>query len=118
MKNLQEVCRINCKSKENIRKAKEIIGNEHALQEVAEKLKLLGNATRLKIIMSLQGGELCVCELAEILQLSIPATSQQLKLLRQGGIVHLRNEGKTSYYSLAKQEIPAVIRKTFSEIFE
>jgi ArsR family transcriptional regulator len=78
----------------------------------------LGNNTRLKIIVRLQYGELCVCEISEIINLSIPATSQQLKMLRQGNILKLRNEGKTAFYSLAKPGIPAIIKNTFTSIFE
>ncbi len=118
MKILKEVCQTDCKSESRIQNARKLISDEGKIIEIAEKLKLLGNNSRLKIIISLQYGELCVCEIAEIIKLSIPATSQQLKMLRQSNIVRLRNKGKTAYYSLAKPEIPKIINSTFTSIFE
>jgi len=118
MKILSEFCQTNCKSELKIIESKKLISDEEKIFEVADKLKLLGNNTRLKIIIILQYGELCVCEISEIINLSIPATSQQLKMLRQSNILKLRNKGKTAYYSLARAEIPKIIKNTFTSIFE
>ena len=118
MKILKEVCQTDCKSESKIQNARKLISDEDKIFEIADKLKLLGNNSRLKIIICLQYGELCVCEIAEIIRLSIPATSQQLKMLRQSNILKLRNKGKTAYYSLAKPGVPEIINSTFTAIFE
>ncbi len=60
---------------------------------------------RLKIIFALEKGELCVCDVANAIGLSIPATSQQLKLLRLGKIVRFRTDGKMAYYSLVSPNL-------------
>lgn len=113
----QEICLTNCKSKSKIEKAKKIIENDGDIIEISEKLKLLGNSTRLKIIFALKYGELCVCEISEIIELSIPATSQQLKMLRQANILKSRSEGKTIYYSLTNTKIPEMIKKIIKSMF-
>lgn len=72
---------------------------------LAEIYKLLANPTRLKIIFALEKGELCVCDVANAIGLSIPATSQQLKLLRLGKIVRSRADAKMAYYSLVSPNL-------------
>lgn len=72
---------------------------------LAEIYKLLANPMRLRIIFALEKGELCVCDVANAIGLSIPATSQQLKLLRFGNIVRFRTDGKMAYYSLVSPNL-------------
>lgn len=72
---------------------------------LSEIYKLLANPNRLKIIFALEKGELCVCDVANAIGLSIPATSQQLKLLRHGNVVRFRTDGKMAYYSLVNPNL-------------
>lgn len=106
----EETCKVVCFNEELINDIKDAMIAEEELQDLAEFYKLLGNPTRLKIIFALDKGELCVCDLAHILGLSMPATSQQLKLLRQRGLLNHRNDGRMSYYSLAKLRLFEVIQ--------
>ncbi|NOY16751.1 MAG: helix-turn-helix transcriptional regulator [Gammaproteobacteria bacterium] len=62
--------------------------------------------------------ELCVCDIAESINLSVPATSQQLKMLKQAGILVQRNTGKMVYYSFANPEVEGVITSLLSNIIE
>lgn len=78
---------------------------EKRLPELAEFYKLLGNTTRLKILMALTQGELCVCDIAHVLGLSMAATSHQLKLLRGQGWLGMRNDGKMVYYCLQNADL-------------
>ena len=90
------------------------------IQECKEKLKqaqksfsslssilaLAGNEVRLKIVYLLQEKkELCPCDLADILGMTIPAVSQHLRKLKDGDIVETRKEGQTIYYSLTQENI-------------
>jgi DNA-binding transcriptional ArsR family regulator len=73
------------------------------LEASSERHALLGNGTRLAIlwlIQQAQDRELCPCDLADILGLTVPAVSQQLQRLRRGGLVRNRRAGKTILYSL------------------
>ena len=73
-----------------------------ALDEAAELLSLAGNATRLKILYLLaELKELCVCDLAEILGVSVSAVSQQLAKLKAYGLVKSRRDAQTIFYGLS-----------------
>jgi len=98
-------CKVTCFNEELIREIQDSLVTETELQNLAEFYKLLGSPVRLKILFALGKGELCVCDLAHILGLSMPATSQQLKQLRQQGLLNHRSDGRMSYYSLAKPRL-------------
>ncbi|NOZ94512.1 MAG: winged helix-turn-helix transcriptional regulator [Acidobacteria bacterium] len=74
-------------------------------RDLAERHALLASETRLKIL-SLLGcaGELCVCDLATVLEMTPAAVSQHLSRLRTAGIVHARRDGMTIYYGLSSPE--------------
>jgi ArsR family transcriptional regulator, lead/cadmium/zinc/bismuth-responsive transcriptional repressor len=92
---------IPCFDRKRVKAARKIIAEEEdLLPALVDLYKLLGNAARLKILLTLRLGELCVCDLANVLNLSVPATSHQLKLLRVHGWVRMRNDGKMVYYQL------------------
>lgn len=105
----ETVCREICFNKKLVSSVKARIAKEDFVA-LAEIYKLLGNAMRLKIIFALEKGELCVCDIANTIGLSIPATSQQLKLLRLGNIVRFRTNGKMAYYSLISPNLYDAIR--------
>ncbi len=98
-------CKVSCFNEVLIQEIQNSMVAETDLLRLAEFYKLLGSPVRLKIIFALGKGELCVCDLAHILGLSMPATSQQLKQLRQQGLLNHRNDGRMSYYSLAKPRL-------------
>ena len=96
-----DICTVPCFDRERVKAARKIVSEEgNLLPALVDLYKLLGNATRLKILLVLRVGELCVCDMAHVLKLSIPATSHQLKLLRDQGWVRMRNDGKMVYYRL------------------
>ncbi|RKX75404.1 MAG: transcriptional regulator [Spirochaetes bacterium] len=83
------------------------------LMEVAglsEIFKVLSDETRTKILYLLSDGELCVCDLADILTMSLPAVSHHLRLLRTMRLVKYRRDGKQAYYSLDDDHIVQLIR--------
>ena len=96
-----DLCRVPCFDRERVEAAKKLVSKEEAvLPAMVALYKLLGNGSRLKILLALRQGELCVCDMAHVLELSIPATSHQLKLLREQGWLRMRNDGKMVYYEL------------------
>jgi ArsR family transcriptional regulator len=74
---------------------------EDAIARVAERFSALSDPTRVRILHALCREELCVCDLSKVAARSMPATSQQLQLLRRLGLVKFRMDGKLAYYSLA-----------------
>lgn len=74
------------------------------VRSVTRLFKALGDETRLRIVVLLAHGELCVCHLEEALRLSQPNVSRQLAILRSASIVEDRREGNWVYYRLLEQE--------------
>lgn len=70
------------------------------IEEVADMFKVLAHPTRVRILRALAAEELCVCDLSQVLGLSISATSHQLGAMRKMKLVRYRTEGKLAYYSL------------------
>ena len=68
--------------------------------------RAFSDKTRLRILHLLLGGELCVCDLMDILKVPQAKTSRHLGYLRRAGLVHSRDEGQWSYYSLAPASNP------------
>jgi len=76
------------------------------LRKMAEHYSLLAGETRLKIIALLsENGELCVCDLATVLEMTPAAVSQHLSRLRSGRLVQSRRDGMTIYYRLNESAI-------------
>ncbi len=75
------------------------------LTELSELFKMLGDLTRIKIIWSLDNRELCVCDIAKVLNMTKSAISHQLAILRHAGIVKYRRDGKEVYYTLDDEHI-------------
>jgi len=95
--------------------------NQETLQKAAELFASLADPTRLRILFALrEGGELCVCDLADILQMQVSAISHQLRRLRDRGLVQNRREGPTIYYSLRNESGIAkafqFLKSMFSEL--
>lgn len=79
------------------------------LNALSNVLALAGNEVRLKILYLLdEEKELCPCDLSDILGMTIPAVSQHLRKLKDGGIVQIRKEGQTIYYSLTQENLKIV----------
>ncbi len=82
---------------------------ETEMAEMAELFKVFGDSIRIKILYILWECELCVCDMAELLRLTQPAVSYQLKVLKQAKLVKNRRDGKTIYYSLADEHVKTII---------
>lgn len=95
------------------------MSTEPRLEAMSEEFKVLGDKTRLRILSLLNERELCVCDLTEVLGISQPGVSQQMRRLRQVGFVHERRGGQWTYYSLNMEN--ALIRlllPTFPKVKE
>jgi len=103
-------CKVICFNVEKVKEVKKSLPNEREFQELVELYAALGNITRLKIIFALAKGELCVCDIANVIGLSIPATSHQLKYLYEMKILKSRNDGKMVYYKLNSEKLIGVLK--------
>lgn len=88
------------------------------LEGMESFFKALGDATRLRILHALLGGELCVCDLGEALGMSVSAVSHQLAVLKSSRLVQHRHEGKSVYYSLSDTHVSSVLRSIRTHLSE
>lgn len=79
------------------------------IHQMADKLKLLSDSTRLTILSLLKDREFCVCELVDILEISQPGVSQHLRKLKSQGLVKEDKRGQWVYYSLSV-DLPPYIK--------
>lgn len=92
--------------------------DEQTLSRLTAFFKVIGDGTRMRILVSLADTELCVCAIAELLGMELSAVSHQLRVLKQADLVRFRREGKTVYYSLADDHVRAIIRMGLDHINE
>ena len=80
------------------------------LSDLATIIGLIGNDTRIKILYLIQSeNRLCVCDLSDILGMTVPAISQQLRKLKDRGIISSEREGTVIYYSLTEKYLETVM---------
>ncbi len=78
-------------------------------RHLAEVFGAMGDPTRLRILFALAVEELCVCDLATLLGVSVSAVSHQLRLLRGLRLVKFRREGRLAYYSLDDHHVALLL---------
>ena len=101
-----------------IQKVKENMPAEDTLKELAEFYKVFGDATRIRILCVLLEAEVCVCDLAETLNMTQSAISHQLRILKQSRLVKSRREGKSIFYSLADEHVRTIVAQGQEHIEE
>ncbi len=94
-------CNVPCFKVDLVARVKHDLPSDEALEEARVLFAALADRARLRILHAfLLADELCVCDVAHVLGMSIAATSHHLRKLRHLGILKLRNDGKMAYYSL------------------
>ena len=91
---------------------------DEVLYDLAELFKIFGDSTRVKILYSLLESELCVCDIAKLMDVSQSAVSHQLRVLKGSKLVKFRREGKTLYYSLADEHVFRILSQGMEHILE
>ncbi len=91
---------------------------EETLYDLADFFKIFGDSTRVKILWALDRSEMCVCDLAVLLNMTKSAISHQLKTLRQNKLVKYRRNGKSVYYSLQDEHVKNILEIGLEHIGE
>ena len=108
-------CNVTCLHEDKVNRVKENLSDEH-LHDVTKLLKAVADQTRIKIISALSiEEELCVCDVANILDCSIATTSHHLRTLKKAGLTSTRKEGKTVYYKLSDHYMAGFILQAISQ---
>lgn len=89
-----------------------------SLDKLADLFKIFGDGTRVRIICALMQSEMCVCDLAALLEMSQSAVSHQLRTLKQTRLVKNRRDGKVIYYSLDDEHIENIFKAGYDHIVE
>lgn len=96
----------------------ETLPEETELYDLAELFKVFGDSTRIRILFVLFEAEVCVCDLAKVLNMTQSAISHQLRILKQNKLVKNRREGKSIFYSLADDHVRTIINQGRDHIEE
>ncbi|HAA08469.1 MAG: ArsR/SmtB family transcription factor [Syntrophomonadaceae bacterium] len=91
---------------------------EETLYDLAELFKVFGDSTRVKILWALDKEEMCVCDIAYLLNMTQSAISHQLRVLKQAKLVKNRREGKIVYYSLDDEHVRQIFEMGLCHIME
>lgn len=91
---------------------------DEVLYDLAELFKIFGDSTRVKILYALLESELCVCDIAKLMEVSQSAVSHQLRVLKANRLVKPRKDGKTVFYSLADDHVRKIIAQGMEHIEE
>ncbi|WP_249029785.1 ArsR/SmtB family transcription factor [Tannockella kyphosi] len=97
------------KEKDIVNKVIDLLPPDESLYDLAELFKIFGDSTRIKILYALLESEMCVQDIASVLNLSQSAISHQLRVLKTSKLVRFRREGKTIIYCLADEHISGIL---------
>ena len=101
-----------------IDKVNQEMPEEEILYDLAELFKIFGDSTRIKILYVLFESEMCVCDIAQLLNMTQSAISHQLRALKQSKLVKYRREGKTVFYSLADGHVRTILGQGMEHVAE
>lgn len=96
-----ELCNVPCFKENLVRKIQAQMPDHEALEDAQTLFSALADRARLRILFAFQSGdELCVCDVAHVLGVSVSTASHHLRRLRDLKLLKYRNDGKMAYYSL------------------
>ena len=103
---------------ELVSRVKKVMPDEIKLYDLAELYKIFADSTRIKILYCLFEEEMCVCDIAQLLSMTMSAISHQLRVLKQAKLVKFRRDGKTVFYSLADDHVSTILGMGMEHISE
>ncbi len=105
----KDTCEIYCYDEEKVNRVQQKMEKED-ISGVVKMFKVLADENRAKIVLSLsQEGELCVCDVANIIDSSVATTSHHLRMLSNMGLAKYRKEGKLVFYSLDDEHVKQLL---------
>ena len=113
-----EVCDCHEVHMDIVDEVKSHLPGENILDDLSEIFKGFGDKTRMKILYVLHEKELCVCDIAQLLDMNQSAISHQLKVLKQAGLIKNRRDGKQMYYCLADDHVHTILSMGMEHVLE
>ena len=114
----QEICESVVIHKEVVENIKTKMPDDTSLNELADFFKIFGDSTRVRILWALSLNQMCVCDIAALLNMSQSSISHQLRVLKQNKFVKNRRDGKVVYYSLLDEHISYILKQGLTHISE
>ena len=111
-------CEENLVHQDAVEQVRGLLPPDETLYDLAELFKIFGDSTRVKILYALLESEMCVCDIAKLMEVSQSAVSHQLRVLKTCKLVKFRREGKTVYYSLADEHVIRILSQGMEHILE
>lgn len=113
-----ECCDCNEIHEDLLKIVNDTMPEETELYDLAELFKVFGDSTRIRILFVLFEAEVCVCDLAKVLNMTQSAISHQLRILKANKLINSRREGKSVFYSLADGHVRTIIAQGREHIEE
>ena len=110
------ICDCDIIHEDIVKKVLNTMIQQEKINKISDFFKILGDSTRAKIIAALDQNEMCVCDIANVLQMTKSSVSHQLAILRKAKLVKYRKEGKTVYYSLSDNHVQEVFESALDHI--
>lgn len=111
-------CDCNVIHEEVVERVKQKMPKEEKLYDLAELFKVFGDSTRIKILWALKESEMCVCDIAVLLNMTHSAISHQLRVLKKARLVKSNKVGKVVFYSLDDHHVKHIFDQGFEHINE
>jgi DNA-binding transcriptional ArsR family regulator len=108
MSDFTEKCDCDIVHEETVKRVSAAMPPLEELDSLAEVFKVFGDTTRIRILCALFEAEMCVCDIACLLNMTQSAISHQLRLLKQARLVKNRRDGKVVYYSLDDEHVKMI----------
>ncbi len=115
---MKDMCDCNVIHQEVVDKVVQTLPDKQDIDKLALFFTAIKDPTRLKILHALFIAEMCVCDIAVVLEMTQSAISHQLRVLRQARLVNYDKQGKTVYYSLADNHVRSIINQSMHHIKE
>ncbi|OFK63611.1 transcriptional regulator [Globicatella sp. HMSC072A10] len=113
-----ERCDCNVIHEDIVNQVRDKMPQEESLYDLAELFKVFGDPTRIRILWTLNEAEMCVCDIAVLLNMTQSAISHQLRVLKQANLVKNKKEGKAVYYSLVDDHVREIFDQGLIHINE
>lgn len=111
-------CAVQKDHPDTVEQVQQLLPPDELLYDLAELFKIFGDSTRIKILYALYESELCVCDIAKLMDVTQSAVSHQLRVLKHSKLVKFRREGKTVYYSLADDHVTRILSQGMEHLEE
>ena len=118
MKKKMPVCDCDVIHDEAVERVSKSMPKDEVFYDLADLYKMFSDSTRIRILWALSCEEMCVCDIAVLVNMTKSAISHQLKSLRLANLVKYEKRGKEVFYSLADSHVKDIFEKGLEHIYE